>query len=134
MSRLIVLKFYKVCFCSSWGLSNYVETTKLQTSYFSLIYYNKKSSRTSVPAPFSAWLLRKIFVIAYQLTNCIFWLSLLRKILDNVGITIVCWPGFSVINFAINLYLYNLVVFSTWPKSQDKTLNILKTKCAFKMK
>ena len=31
-------------------------------------------------------------------------------------------------------YIFNQAVFSTWPKSQDKNLNILRTKRAFKMK
>ena len=31
-------------------------------------------------------------------------------------------------------YLSNQVVFSTWPKSRDNNLNILRTKRAFKMK
>ena len=36
-------------------------------------------------------------------------------------------------NFEINL-VSNQAVFSTWPKSQDRNLNILRTKRAFKMK
>ena len=37
-------------------------------------------------------------------------------------IAVVCFPGCHVMNFGIK-----------WPKSQDKNLNILKTKRAFKV-
>ena len=45
-------------------------------------------------------------------------------ILENgLCIAVVCFPGCHVMNFGIK-----------WPKSQDKNLNILKTKRAFKVK
>ena len=47
-------------------------------------------------------------------------------------IVIICKPGCDVINFEINLS--NQEVFSTQPKSQDKNVNILRTKRAFKVK
>ena len=44
-----------------------------------------------------------------------------------------CKPGCDVyIHFEINLF--NHAVFSTWPKSQDENLNVLRTKSALKMK
>ena len=46
--------------------------------------------------------------------NFIVWLSLLLQILGNMCIAIVCFPSCNR--------------FSTWPKSQDKNLNILRTK------
>ena len=37
-------------------------------------------------------------------------------------------------NFEVNLFLSNQAVFSAWPKSRDKSLNILRTKKAFNIK
>ena len=54
----------------------------------------------------------------------IVWLPLVLEILGNLCIAIVCFPGCDV----------NLNRFSTWPRSQDKYLNILRTKRAFKVK
>ena len=48
-------------------------------------------------------------------------------------ISIDCFPGCDVVNFEINLF-FNQAVFSALPKSQDKYLNILRTKRAFKVK
>ena len=66
-------------------------------------------------------------------------MPLLCEILGNKCITVVyysmCIVGGDVINFEINLlYCSNPAVFSAWPKTQDKNLNILRTKKAFKMK
>ena len=74
------------------------------TSYKAFIK-NKKRSRTSLPTSFSAWFLKKnvSVVIFYYLTNFNLWLPLLRKILGNMCIVIVCWPGCDVRNFKINL-------------------------------
>ena len=48
-------------------------------------------------------------------------------------IEIVCFPGCDVMNFEINL-ISLMYRFSTRLKSQDKNVNILRTKRAFKMK
>ena len=57
------------------------------------------------------------------------------KILDNMCIVILCQPGCDVIKFEINLiFLIKPFFPATWPKSQDKNLNILRMKQAFKMK
>ena len=48
-------------------------------------------------------------------------------------IEIVCFPGCDVINFEINL-ISLMYRFSTKLKSQDKNVNILRTKRAFKGK
>ena len=48
-------------------------------------------------------------------------------------IEIVCFPGCDVINFEINLVSL-MYRFSTRLKSQDKNVNILRTKRAFKGK
>ena len=39
-----------------------------------------------------------------------------------------------VVTRFLNLYFYQTGFFSTWPKHQDKNLNIVRTKRAFKMK
>ena len=55
--------------------------------------------------------------------------------MSNICIVIHCLPGCGVLNFEINLInLSNQAAFSAWPKSQDKNLNILRTKIAFKIK
>ena len=48
-------------------------------------------------------------------------------------IAIVCQPGCDAIHFKIKS-LADQTIFSAWPKSQDKNLNILGTKRAFQMK
>ena len=57
------------------------------------------------------------------MSDCVF------EILGNVCITIVCSPGCDVINFE-----NNRVRFATKQKSQEKKLNILRTKRVFKVK
>ena len=49
-------------------------------------------------------------------------------------IVIVCYPGCDVINFEVNLIFLIKLFFSTWPKSQHKNLNIMRTKKTIKMK
>ena len=69
---------------------------------------------------------RKIFLMLYSVNwpSSIVWLPLHLKILGNMFIiiayksTLSFWPS----------------RFSTWPKSQDKDFNILKTKRTFKIK
>ena len=48
---------------------------------------------------------RKLFLMLYSIKwpNFIFWLPLLLKELDNLCISIVCFPGWGVMNFKINL-------------------------------
>ena len=72
---------------------------------------------------------RKRFLLLYCMTwpNIIVWLPLLREILGNMCIVIVCWPGCDAINVEINL-IFLIKLFSAWPKRQGKNLNILKTK------
>ena len=66
-------------------------------------------------------------------SNLIMSLPLVLEILSNMCIAIVCIPGCDIINFEINL-IFLTKPFSTWPKSQDINLNILRTKRDFKMK
>ena len=53
--------------------------------------------------------------------------------MDNVLIAIVSFSVFDVINFELTLS-FKSGRFSTCPKSQEKNLNILRTKRDFKMK
>ena len=92
--------------------------------------------RNGSPPHFMFDFSRKMFVMLHSINSSIFiiWLPLLLKILGNMSIAIVCFPGCDVINFKVNhISLIKLLKF-TWPKSQDKNLNILRTKKAFKMK
>ena len=78
---------------------------------------------------------RKMFLVLYSpnLPNFIAWLPLVLEILGNMCIAIVCFPGCDVINYEFILIFLIKPIF-TWPKSQDKYLNILKTTRAFKLK
>ena len=78
---------------------------------------------------------RKMFLVLYSINrpNFIVWLPLILEILVNMCIAIVCFPGCDVINIKINL-IFLIKLFFTWPKSQDKNLNIFRMKRAFKMK
>ena len=64
--------------------------------------------------------------------NFIVWLLLLREILANMYIVIVCKPGCDVINFEDNFIFLMKPFFLHDQKSQDKKLNILHR--AFEMK
>ena len=77
---------------------------------------------------------RKLFLMLYSINwpNIIAWLLLLFEVLGNMFIVINYLPGCDVINFEINLNF--LISFSTWPRSQNKNLNIFRTKRAFKVK
>ena len=72
---------------------------------------------------------RKIFHMLHSINspNSIVWFSLLLEILANMCITIVCEPGCDVMKFEINL-IFLSSYFATWPKSQDKIINILRMK------
>ena len=80
--------------------------------------------------------LRKIFVmllISLILINFIVWLPLLLEILGNMCTAIAYFPCCDVINFEINL-IFLIKPFFYMTKSQNKNLNILITKRAFKVK
>ena len=76
-----------------------------------------------------------MFLISYSINwpNFIVWSPLLLEILGNMCIALVCFPGCDVINFEIN-FIFSSNRFSTWPKSQNKKLNIFGAKRAFKVK
>ena len=105
------------------------------TSYKAFLK-NKKASGTSLPASFSAWFLKKniSLVIFYYLNKfcclvaftswdtgqCAYYNCLLTRL----------WRH----KFGNSSYLSNQAVFSTFPKSQNKNLNIWRMKTAFRMK
>ena len=69
----------------------------------------------------------------FSLSDCLYFLTYW----GNLFIPIVCFPCCDVINFEINLiFLIKPFFFrtKTWPKLQDKILNILRTKRAFKVR
>ena len=78
---------------------------------------------------------RKIILMLNSIhwPNLIPWLPLLLEIVVNMCVAIVSFPGCDVIDF--DEYLSFLSSrFSTWLKSKDKNLNILRTIRAFKVK
>ena len=87
------------------------------------------------PPNFVLFFSRKMFLIIHSINrlNFIVWLSLLLHILGDVCITVVCYPGCNVIKFDINL-IFLIKLFCYITKSQDKNLNILRTKRAFDVK
>ena len=96
---------------------------------------NKKRSGTSLTASYSTWFLKKNIshIIFYELTKFHCLIALLLIILDNMCIVIICLPGCDVYVLKLSLAFLS-GRFPTWPKSQDKNLDILRTKRAFNMK
>ena len=116
--------FYTAClYCMpSWGISKYIEF-QLKIPYFYIIQsFSKKSGLELVSLPHflhNFW--RKIFILLYSINwpNFTAWLILLREILCNICITIVCYPGCDVMNIEINgatkshfmYYSYVVIIF-----------------------
>ena len=131
--------FYFYCL-PSWGLSKVIETD-LQTTCIYLMesfLKNKERSGTSLTVSFSSWFLKKNIspVIFYNLTKleCLIvvtsWgIEILWHVYCHCLLTML-WRN----NFWNQPYLSNQAVFSTWPNSQEKNLNISRKKRAFKMK
>ena len=59
----------------------------------------------------------------------IIWLTLLLETLENMCISVLCFPGCDVINFKSNLIFLIRLLF---PKSQNKNSNIFRTITGFK--
>ena len=93
---------------------------------------NKNRPRASPTTSFSSLFFKKniYFFKSHYLTkfHC---LVALHEILGNMCPVIVCCPGCDVINFEIILFFPFKYFSLQWPNSQDKNLNILKTKRAF---
>ena len=96
----------------------------------------KKRSGTSLPYSFSAWFLKEniSLVMFYQLKkfHCLVILTSwdIGQYVDSNCMLTRLWRH----RFWNYAYPSNQAVFPTWPKCQDKSLNILRTKRAFKMK
>ena len=61
------------------------------------------------------------------------WMPLIREILINMCVVILCQPGCDVINFELNLIFLIKLFFLHVQKIKTKKLGILRTKSAFKM-
>ena len=104
------LKIYTVYFDSlpSWGLLKHTET-KLQTIFFLphiKLFWKIKRGQGLVFLPhFPDNFWRKIFLLSYYINwpSFIVWLALLREVMGNILIAIVCSPGCDVMNVAVNL-------------------------------
>ena len=81
----------------------------------------RKRSRNSFSAIFCVWFFKKNVLMLYSINcqNSIVWLTLLIKILRNMCIAIVCFPGCDIINFETNL-IFPIMPFCTWLKIQVK--------------
>ena len=108
-------------------------------SYKTLVYwswdmlnsdFSEKVLGIVSPSHFANDFSRKMFLRLYNYQ--IAWLPLLLRYWAIFVLSIICFPDCDVINFQINL-IFLIRPFIYWPKTQDKNLNILITKSAFKM-
>ena len=100
---------------------------------FKVFWKNKKTSRTNLFLPhFLHDFWKKMLLLLYSINwqSLIVWLSLLRKILGNMCIVIVFYPGCDVINFEINLISLIKPFFCMNNKSKQK-FTYLKNKKRF---
>ena len=80
------------------------------------------------------WFFRLFFKLySISLSNFIVLLAKLLEILGNMCITIACFPGCDIINFEMKFFFLIKLLF-TWPKNQDKKLDILRTQRGSKAK
>ena len=119
---IINLKFYTVCFysMSSWGLSKYIfklSCTPLAFTSFKASLKNKKDIELVSLPDFLHYFSRIMFLLLYpiNLPNFIVWLPLLREILDNVCMAMVCWPVYHLTIFEIN---HIFLIKSFFPQDQ----------------
>ena len=103
---------------------------------YSQFWFFTKGSGNSISTAFCVGFFKKnvSHVILYQLTkfNCLIPITswhIDQYVYYHWLLTNCC----DAINFEINL-IFLISCFSTWPKIQDKSLNILRTGRAFKMK
>ena len=90
----------------------------------------EKRLRIVSPPHFVHYFSRKMFFMLY-LTDCLYFLRYWWYC--NMCIAFVCFSGCDVVNFEINL-IFLVKLFSTSPKNQNKGLNLLRKKTAFKVK
>ena len=67
---------------------------------------------------------RKIFLMLYSI-NSSNWVTLLHEILDNICIAVVCFSGYDIMNFEINL------IFLIMTKKLRQKLKYLENKNSF---
>ena len=94
INSLNIYTVYLYCMSSWRRLSKYIET-KLQTTFLYFLqsfFQKKKRPEASISASFCAWFLKKNFRLLYSIDwpNFIDWLFLLRQILSNICVVIVC--------------------------------------------
>ena len=77
----------------------------------------------------------RVLSVLYSINwpNFIVWLPVFCEILSNIIIVIICFQDYDLINLDIDLN-FLITSFSCIIKSQDKNLNIFKTKRVFKAK
>ena len=122
----------------SWGLPKYIKT-KLQTSCFCItlgfLFFIKKE--------FWEWFPCLIFCMIFQEKDCSCYILLTDQIslfdcLYFAKHLTICVLQFFVnqvvTSYILKIYISNSVVLSTWPKSQEKSLNTLRMKGSFKVK
>ena len=152
------LKFYTVCFycISSWGLSKYIGT-KLQTIWFYIEHFlmflywwaipdiehflKIKRGLELVSLPhFLHNVRRKMFLLLYSINWSSFWM--INQYSDHCLVAFTAWNigqymfcNCSLTRSDVTSFVFLIKpFFSTWPKSHNKNLNILRTKRDFKMK
>ena len=125
------VKFYTASFhcVSSWGLLQYFET-KLQTTCKGLIlsFFEKQKKRSGISC-LIFWIVFKenvYFFMFYYLTklNC-----LVQFTLWDIG----QYMYYNSLLIRLWYHKFQKAIFSKWSESQDKKLNNLKAKRAFKM-
>ena len=129
------LKFSTVCFnpMSSWGYQNILKLScrPLVLPHLKLFKKAKKGLELVSLPDFLHEFWRKIFFLLHSIKwpNIIVWLLMLREILGNRCIVIVCWPGCDVICFEINLIFLIKLHFLLTKKSRQKFKYLENEKC-----
>ena len=88
-------------------------------------------SVASFSAIFCVWFFKKnISLVKISSCDCLY----LSRFWTICVIAIICWPGCNVIKFEINLIFLIKTFCATWPKIQNKEINILRMTRAFGVK
>ena len=91
--------------------------------------FSEKSLGLVSPPHFVYDFSRKLFLMLHSINwpNFIFWLPLLLEILDNMFITIICYPGCDVKKFEINI-IFLIKPFCYMTKKSRQKLKYLENK------
>ena len=91
----------------------------------------RRGCRNSFTIPFMYGFSRKMFLMLYSInwSNFIVWLPFLIKILGNMCIAIICFPGYDVINFEINVICLIKPFFGMTKKSEQNFKYLENQKC-----